>query len=212
MAVRGLIAAGAAAAAWALSGCASMDQAECRTADWRAIGYEDGSQGRPESYLGERRKACADHGVTPDFESYMDGRHAGIAGFCRPQNGYRLGERGHRYSGVCPSELEPAFLAAHADGFGLYQRRAAIERLRKQLRRTASRSNEIERLIAEKTALLVSPTASVQNRVALGVEIKQLADEKVDVAKAIDRLEHDYALAESDYLAYQRGLAGRGGG
>jgi hypothetical protein len=30
---------------FALGGCAGMDAEECRTADWRAIGYEDGVQG-----------------------------------------------------------------------------------------------------------------------------------------------------------------------
>ena len=29
----------------ALGGCAGMGADECRTADWRAIGYEDGVQG-----------------------------------------------------------------------------------------------------------------------------------------------------------------------
>ncbi len=53
-----------------LAGCASgMDSAECVTADWRAIGYEDGSQGRGTGAFAARRKACADHGVTPKFEA-----------------------------------------------------------------------------------------------------------------------------------------------
>lgn len=60
------------AISFTLAGCASgMDSAECVTADWRAIGYEDGSQGRGANSFSERRKACADHGVTPNFEAYF---------------------------------------------------------------------------------------------------------------------------------------------
>ena len=144
-----------------LAGCASsMDSAECVTADWRAIGYEDGAEGRGTSSFSERRKACADHGVTPDFEAYMGGRDKGLAYFCRPQNGYRLGVRGYRYSGVCPSERENAFLAAHADGYGLYKRRASVSRISKRLRKSKRRANKVEIELVEKTAQLV--TASVE--------------------------------------------------
>ncbi len=91
-----------------LAACANgMNSAECVTADWRAIGYEDGAQGRGTGSFGARRKACAEHGVTPDFQAYMAGRYKGLAQFCRPQNGYRLGTKGYRYTGVCPVELEP---------------------------------------------------------------------------------------------------------
>ena len=80
---------------FALGGCAGMDREECRTADWRAIGYEDGVQGQSAAYFGTRRKACAEHGITADFDAYLAGRAAGLAHFCRPQNGYQLGVQGH---------------------------------------------------------------------------------------------------------------------
>ena len=87
-----------------------MSTEECLTADWRAIGYEDGAQGQNPDYFGERRKACAEHGITADFDAYLVGRAEGLALFCRPPNGYRLGVRDYNYSGVCPVELEDAFL------------------------------------------------------------------------------------------------------
>ncbi len=194
-----------------LGGCASMDAAECVTADWRALGYEDGAEGRGASYLGERRKACADHGVTPDFEAYMAGRDNGLAHFCRPQNGYRLGLRGRRYSGVCPSEREDAFLAAHADGYGLYKRRAAVSRIANRLRKSKRRANKVEIELVEKTALLVSAGVEMADRVIIGIAIKHLANEKAEVELAIYQLEHDHAAAKRDYEEYRSRIAHRRG-
>jgi len=189
-----------------LGACAGsgMDKAECLAADWRAIGYEDGSRG-----LSGTGKACADHGVTPDFAAYMDGQRQGITVFCRPQNGYRLGTGGYRYRGVCPADLEGPFLAAHADGMGLYNRRVAVDRLRSLINRKHNRSNTVERLIAKKTAALVSPLTPPPQRLTLGVELKQLTEERIEIDREIGRLEIDLAHAEQDYRGYSESIAHR---
>lgn len=194
-----------------LGGCAGsgMELAECRTADWRAIGYEDGSQGRKGSALGDRRKACADHGVTPNFEAYMDGHGRGIAEFCRPRNGYQLGTRGYRYRGVCPTNLESAFLTAHADGFGLYRRRAAVNRLSKQITRRHNRSQTIERLMATKTAALVSYQTSPAQRLTIGVQLKQITEERIEIERSISQLEIDLEQAQYEYRNYRESIAQR---
>lgn len=48
-----------------VSSCASLSKDECVNADWRLIGYEDGSNGAGRVRIGQHRKACADHGVVP---------------------------------------------------------------------------------------------------------------------------------------------------
>ena len=194
-----------------LSGCAGagMDQAQCRTADWRAIGYEDGSQGRSGTALGKRRKNCAGHGVTPNFAAYMEGHGHGIAEFCRPQNGYRLGTRGYRYGGVCPAALEDTFLAAHADGLGLHQRRATVNRLRKRITRKHRRSKTIERLMAKKTTALVLSQTPPSKRLILGVELKQLTEERIEIEWSIGQLQIDLEQAQHDYRGYRESLARR---
>ena len=35
-----------------VGGCAGMDKSQCLTADWRTVGFEDGSNGKPESAIG----------------------------------------------------------------------------------------------------------------------------------------------------------------
>ena len=192
-----------------LAGCAGMDAAECRTADWRAIGYEDGAQGRTPEYFGERRKACAGHGVVANFNAYLAGRDEGLAHFCRPQNGYRLGTQGRSYTGVCPARLEKAFIAAHADGYGLHTRRVALKRIEKRLRHSKKRANEIEHLLAENTALLFSSDTGASERAVIAVDLKQLAEEKIELEAAIHQLEHDHARAEREYERYQNHIASR---
>ena len=193
-----------------LAGCAGMDAAECQLADWRAIGYEDGVQGRGPEHFATRRKACAEHGVMAQFDAYTVGRGEGLAQYCRPLNGYHLGTQGHQYRGICPAGLESAFVAAHADGYGLYQRHATLKSIRSRLNHRKKRANEIERQLVEKTTALVSFGAGPSQRASLAVDLKQLAEEKGEVEQTIVQLERDEALAARDYEAYRRQLETNG--
>lgn len=109
-------------ALFALAGCASgMSKDECLYADWRAIGYEDGAAGRSATAVSPRRVACAKKaGVTPDMEAYLAGRDDGLEQFCRPANGFDIGARGVRYTGVCQGSSEGAFVAAYEKGLTLH--------------------------------------------------------------------------------------------
>jgi hypothetical protein len=196
----------------ALAGCAGMDAEECASADWRAIGYEDGVQGQSAARFGSHRKACAGHGVRADFDAYLAGRAAGIAQFCRPHNGYQLGLQGAPYAGVCPAELEDAFVAAHAEGYGLYERGAALDHLRKRLHYSQERARSLEYRLAEGTALLIAPNLTPTERATLVIELRQLTEEKLDLERSIDQLEQDYAAAELEYEGYRRYLASQNGG
>jgi Protein of unknown function (DUF2799) len=195
----------------ALGGCAGMDADECRTADWRAVGYEDGVEGKSAAYFGTRRKACAEHGVQADFDAYLAGRAEGVAHFCRPQNGYHLGTQGHRDPGVCPVVLEAAFVAAHADGYGLYERGAAVDHLRRKLHHSRRRAQDIEYLLVDRTTLLLAPHLAPSDRATLAVELKQLTEEKIELNRAIDRLENEHAAAELEYEHYRAEVAARRG-
>jgi len=95
------------------SSCATMNKSECLEADWQVIGLEDGAGGRELSYISHHRKACAEHGVTPNLEQYNIGREAGLKQYCTYKNGYRLGSRGFSNSDVCQGELK----GPHSTGF-----------------------------------------------------------------------------------------------
>src|SRR6516162_3490156 len=99
-----------------LGGCASMSKDECLTVDWRTVGYEDGVAGYPGDRIAQHRKDCAKYGVSTNLELYQQGRDQGLQEYCQPANGYRIGVGGGGYAGVCPANLEPAFLGAFNSG------------------------------------------------------------------------------------------------
>jgi len=199
----------------ALAGCGGgggggvMGESECLTADWRAIGYEDGAQGYGPNQLAVRRKACAEYGVAASFEAYMGGREEGLVYYCRPQNGYNVGNSGYRNEGVCPPHLEAAFAAAHADGFGLYQRRARMQNIGKRLSYSRQRSQELEYALADRTLSMASADIATADVASRAIELKQLAQEKIEIGETIRQLEIDYSAAQHDYESYRDQISGR---
>ena len=126
-----------------MSGCASMSSDECLTSDWEAIGYEDGARGFTSDRLSQHRKACAKHGVTPDFAAYQSGREQGLIEYCQPGRGFDIGANGGRYNGVCDVNLEAEFLDAYKAGYHLYSLRSNVNRATSSIN---AKENEIERI------------------------------------------------------------------
>ena len=186
-----------------LAGCGGMDPQACLAANWHAIGYEDGVEGKSAGRFGRHREACAKHGITADFAAYKFGHGEGVAFFCRPYNGYRLGTRGYSYGGICPTALEPAFLDAHADGFELYTLQTNLQQIGKHLDLTKQRADELEHIIADVSAHLIAPKLAVTERAALAVDLKQFSEERREVEVSIHQLEGDYAAAEQEYTEYR---------
>ena len=100
--------------AMVVAGCATMSQDECLTADWRTVGYEDGTRGS--EMISEHRRSCAGIGIVPDLDAYRGGFAEGLRVYCRPLRGYWLGRDGNIYRGVCPQGIEQPFVEAHRAG------------------------------------------------------------------------------------------------
>ena len=116
-----------------LSGCASISKQECANANWEAIGFRDGTNGKPSSRFNAHQKACAKHGFNANLARYMDGHHRGLEEvYCKPKNGYQFGLRGAGYGGVCPSDLEQQFLPAYNYGHNIYKEDRAFSQLNQQ--------------------------------------------------------------------------------
>jgi len=101
-----------------LAACSSMSRDECLTADWETVGYEDGASGQPRQRIGDHRKACAGHGVTPDRAAYDRGYEDGIASFCSHNRGLQAARQGQRSASVCPRET--AYSRGYAEGLDSY--------------------------------------------------------------------------------------------
>lgn len=203
----------------ALAGCSGggdkevqrtgMTAAQCQTADWRGVGYDEGSTGHGTSGISAHRRACAEFGVSPDLDAYLAGHAQGIAVYCQPQNGFNLGRNGNQYSGGCPLAMEGAFTAAMADGLGLYERQAKVNDLRGQLTYARQRDKEIEYQLVNQGGSLINPLDNPLNKVSTGLTIKNLMEEKAALKASIPQLEHDLDVAQADYEAYRVSLAGR---
>ena len=99
-----------------LQGCAAGSQQAAGGVDWHAIGYADGMRGSPAQQITVHRKASRSDGSPAELLAYRAGRDAGLRIYCDPRNGYAVGSQGGHYSGVCPADLEPAFVEAYAVG------------------------------------------------------------------------------------------------
>ena len=194
------------------AGCSTgLSPQACAVADWYAIGYEDATAGKPNWTIGLHRADCAEHGIPVNFSTYMAGHREGVVVFCRPGNGYRLGNRGTSYQGVCPRELEPAFLAAHTAGYGVYHRRAAITDLTSKRGTNSRRVDKIDDELAAITARLAGGGLTAQERTTLAGELRRLAEERGELTVAIRDLDADIAAARDDLDTYRANAAARYG-
>lgn len=193
-----------------LSGCATMSADECVTSDWHAIGYEDGARGYTADQLGNRRKACAKHGITPDFESYRAGREEGLRQYCQPSRGFSLGSRGTRYNGVCPGDLEADFVDAYNSGYQLYTLRSNVNRATSQINAKENELENVNEEIRSAEARLISTETTIQDRVLLLADLKELSERTGQLEAEIDDLIEERAAHEQQLAAYQAVLANSG--
>lgn len=204
MRARRLLGLGIAAAL--LSGCAVMNKEECLMSDWRLIGYEDGARGMNSGRLPGYRKACAKHGVVPDLAAYQQGRSEGLLEYCQPNRGYALGLSGHQYAGVCPSELEDAFLDAYASGRELWTLRSAVSSVSGQIAAKKRTLERVKQEIGDKEALLVGEEATAAQRVSLLAEIRDLSEKRGQLQAEIEELIVERTLREEELYAYEAGI------
>ena len=189
--------------ALSIAGCATMNREECLIADWRSVGFEDGRDGELTSYVRQHRKACAEHGVTPDLEQYLAGHSQGIAEYCQPDNAFQMGLRGRSYRGECPAGMDAAFVERHAEGYGLYERREKVDQLRREIERNRTKISEIQLTMNQKRRQLSSPDTPPEQRASIRAEIDQLFDQEQSRQREVWRLERRLRDAVSDLENYQ---------
>jgi hypothetical protein len=161
----------------ALAGCASMDRTQCASANWYAIGLEDGARGQPLERLGAHRRACAEHGVSPDAERYVAGRNDGLKSFCTYERGFAEGRSGHGNAGVCPATVAAGFQSGYQHGRELWDLNRQLSDVQKQIARSKAalkegipnprqRASEVERLedLARESSELETKIARLESR------------------------------------------------
>lgn len=193
-----------------LGGCASMSSDECLTSDWHAIGFEDGSRGYTADHLGSRRKACAKHGVTPDFQAYQAGRLEGLVEFCKPSRGFNLGSNGGQYHGVCSAHNEGQFLDAYNSGYHLYNLRSKVNSANYRINANEQELEQTLALIRDKEAALIARDTLTEERIILIADLKGLAERVGQLESEMHALLEERAMYEQQLQTYEAVLADSG--
>lgn len=174
-----------------LSGCATMNEGECRAADWYQIGLRDGRNGEPANRLASHAEACSEYGVRPQEQRYAQGHKEGLREYCRVENAFETGLKGQRYQGVCPSDVDSAFRRYNDAAY-------EVHRLRNEINTTQSEVDGKEDRLREKKT-------SERKRADLRQEIH-------DLDRKLYRLRDDLRLRERELdRLMDKAYAGRRG-
>jgi hypothetical protein len=188
-----------------LGACAAkMSRDECRTVDWRTVGYEDGVAGQPGDRIGEHRRACAEYGVTPDLNAYLAGRTAGLREYCQPHNGYRAGANGYTYFDTCPADLAEAFEIAYDEGRALYVRERRVTDTEQQIEDRRREIRRLEDRVAESAFDVIDTTSTTEERTQAVLDTKQAAERIGRLKAEITELEKERARYQAELDAYRQ--------
>lgn len=158
-----------------LGACASLTKEECLSADWRAIGYNDGVRGRLESYVSRHFDACSKVAITPDVQAWQAGRLQGLPLYCTPSNAYNIGRAGDDLNPVCPPEQQRSLFQSWDWGQEYYL-------ITQQISDLESEDRTLRERLA--TAYATSPLTPEQSLVIAGIN-----DRRRWISNEIFRLE-----------------------
>jgi hypothetical protein len=193
-----------------LGACAAkMSKDECRTVDWRTVGYEDGVAGRPGDRIGEHRRACAEYGVTPDLNAYLAGRTAGLREYCQPHNGYRAGVSGYTYYDTCPADLAEQFEKAYDEGRALYVRERRVTETDELIEEKRSEIRRLEDRVAESAFDVIDATSTAEERTQAVLDTKQAAERIGQLKSEVTELEKERVRYQAELDAYRRTVVAR---
>lgn len=195
-----------------LAGCrggASVSESQCYAGDWETLGYRDGSGGLRSTELLEHQNACVPFGVVPDRASYMAGWLAGVQEYCRPNNGFALGEQGYAHNNICPDSQRDEFEHAYRNGRQIYLARVEVQDLQQLISQRHSRLGQIKTEIVNSATAQMSPDLTPQERVELIAATQRLFDEKAAIRQEMPGLEAELARKSERLSALQVSMVSR---
>jgi hypothetical protein len=182
-----------------LSSCANMNESDCLTADWKLIGFEDGSFGKNESTISQHRKECAKYGVTPDLNVYRQGHFDGSKRFCTASNGFSQGRQGKDYSRSCPQQFEAEFLIGFADGQTLHALKKELNQKTSELEDAYENLDRLEHSIAEKSELMIADGLKREQRIMIRDEIALHYQQQDELLNILPELKREFENATQTY-------------
>lgn len=183
-----------------MSGCSSLSKQECLTADWRVIGFEDGSGGKPMQTIGAHRKACAKVGVSPDMAEYEAGHRKGLSSYCTVSSGFSLGMSGASYSDICQSVDDEQFRIGWEAGNERKEALTAVQSVQNEIDDMTGRLSAIdEEISAYEESLVNDRTASSDQRREWLEAVKNLKSKQDELQQRLVREENVLRRAQISY-------------
>lgn len=179
-------------------GCATLDQDECLNANWYNIGYEDGLRGYSMQRISRHRKACAQHQVVPEVETYSSGHRKGVPLFCTYDKGLSVGSKGNNYPSVCSIELFPKFNQGFRKGKYIYDLGEQINYFVVDIEDLERDVDALTEKISLNENLVFSNTTSRQDRRQLVEKNKHMKATILDIHDEIYEIERRIADLEQE--------------
>ena len=192
-----------------LAGCAGMSEQACVSADWRTVGFTDGSLGRTVATIGSYSQQCGEHGVTPNLDAYRAGHAEGVQQFCRASNGFEVGHSGAAYQGVCPANLERDFLPEYNAGRQLLELESALRNVDARISSDLYAQENIKKELTSIAATMIAADTTPEMRVRLVTRSAELGRHFGELSREIEQLQRERGAHERDLYDYQRTLAAR---
>lgn len=172
-----------------LAGCATMNEEECRSADWYSVGFEDGAHGRAINYIGNHREACAEYGISPQADRYLDGWNEGIRRYCTPRNGYQAGMRGASRSAQCPADLARDFDIAYQYGHRIHLLNRELSAVDQDMRTAQSELDQVKLALAQIEKQLMGGGYGDREQDRLNARLRQLYRQEADIEAQLAALD-----------------------
>lgn len=184
-----------------ISSCSTLNKEECKTANWKTIGYEDGTKGYSASRVGQHRSACAEYGIRPNLDAYTTGRKKGLTHYCVPNIGYKKGLYGQSYNGVCRNHGEKTFLDAYDYGIKIYKQKTILSNMNNDYLNNKNYILSLEDELHEKEHEVISGRLPKYKALILLNETRDIAEELGKTKSNLYLLQEDISR-QSKHINY----------
>jgi len=183
-----------------LAGCATMSPEECLQANWEEVGYNDGVAGYPVSRSAEHREACAETGVSVDFELYRHGYSLGLPYYCTRETGFESGDHGGEYAAQCVSDTFPDYASGYSEGLEVFALKRELRELEGRIDEKSAQADALLSQIGQLRTARDDDTLSNDARREAGYQLTQLESLYRTLYREIEALDQ-----ERDQLAVEIG-------
>jgi predicted nucleic acid-binding Zn-ribbon protein len=108
-----------------------------------------------------------------------------------------MGSHGSQYRGVCPKDLEPAFLKAYHAGKKVHIASQRLKTLQNKQNTQQSELQTVKTQLKAKEGLLISSQGGVAQRALLLMEIKELNHRSGELGSKIEQTDKELAAASA---------------